>query len=626
MSDTSDHSGKRVIAQVDRGSMRRILGVKELFAVGYGDLGSSIYYALGITAMFALGATPIALILAGLVFTCTALTYAEMSSVIKESGGSASYTRLAFNDMISFVAGWGLLLDYIVTIAISSYSVGPYLSYFIPILEHTEWKLLFALFVMLALYGLNIRGVHHSTRLSLILTTLTILTQFIIIGIGFATVVHFGEFFRHLTIGGPSKLYSPSWGEFWKGVAMAMVAYTGIESMAQLSGEAKSPHKTVPRAIMIALAVLLVMYIGISTVALSAVSPEKLSTTYLENPIAGIVEALPFGHGFLAPWVGLLAAIVLFVAANAGLLGSSRLAFHMGEHFQLPRFFYKLHKKYQTPYVSLAIFGGFACLLVLASRGHIGFLADLYNFGAMIAFFSANISLILHRIRHPDMKRPFRVKGNLRFGKAQIPITAILGALTSISVWVLVVVTKPDGRYLGIAWLVVGTAIYFYFRYTQKIKPTENVEIEKIKIAELGEFTVKNILVPTRGGLHTETMQYATKMAKCFGAKLTAVYITEVPFAFPLTSDAYSDQKQSQIALKRAQAVALEQNIPIELKVFKARSVVEAVMELVHVGQYDLVIIGASSHQHLASVSSSLGKVTEEILKRSPVRVWVCRT
>jgi APA family basic amino acid/polyamine antiporter len=108
------------IAQVDRGTMRRSLGVLDLFAVGYGDLGSSIYYALGITTLFALGATPIALMIAGFVFMCTALTYAEMSSILPEAGGSASFSRKNFNDLISFIAGWGLMLDYIVTISISA--------------------------------------------------------------------------------------------------------------------------------------------------------------------------------------------------------------------------------------------------------------------------------------------------------------------------------------------------------------------------------------------------------------------------------------------------------------------------------------------------------------------------
>ena len=161
---------KEEITQIDRGWMKRVLGIFDVFAIGYGDMGSSIYYALGITAFFALGATPIALLLAGGVFICTALTYAEMTSIFLDSGGSASYTRKTFNDFISFIAGWGLLLDFIVTIAISSFAIAPYLSYFFPILIDADYKVALSCIFIIGLLFLNISGVKSSTRISLILT------------------------------------------------------------------------------------------------------------------------------------------------------------------------------------------------------------------------------------------------------------------------------------------------------------------------------------------------------------------------------------------------------------------------------------------------------------------------
>ncbi|HPE85113.1 MAG TPA: APC family permease, partial [Chlamydiales bacterium] len=241
---------RQKIAQIDKGAMRRVLGIRELFAVGYGDLGSSIYYALGITALYALGATPIALALAGLVFACTALTYAEMSSMTRDSGGSASYTRRAFNDLVSFIAGWGLLLDFIVTIAISSYAVSSYLAYFFPLLKLVQWKIFFTVVLIGSLGYLNVRGVKHSVKLSSVLTSLTVITQGIIIVVGALTIVSIPDFIEHLKIGISGSSWSPSWSDFMKGCAMAMVAYTGIESMTQLASEAKNPSKTVPKAIM----------------------------------------------------------------------------------------------------------------------------------------------------------------------------------------------------------------------------------------------------------------------------------------------------------------------------------------------------------------------------------------
>ncbi len=616
MGDTS--SGDK-IAQIDKGKMKRVLGVFDLFSVGYGDLGSSIYYALGITAFYSLGATPLALLLAGVVFVCTALTYAEMSSVMSDSGGSASYSRKAFNDLISFIAGWGLLLDYIVTIAISSYAVAPYLSYFVPMLKDSWVKIGFTICLIVGLLGLNIKGSKHSTRLSIVLTSLTVITQILIIVIGSITLVKLPELMRHVIIGGPDKIWSPSWTEFWHGVAMAMVAYTGIESMAQLSSEAKRPSKTVPRAIMLAMGTLLIVYIGISVVALSALTPQELSTTYYEDPISGIVQALPFGGAVLGPWVGLLGAVILMVAANAGLMGASRLSFNMGEYFQLPRVFYNLHKKYKTPYISLMIFALFAALIVIWSRGKMSLLADLYNFGAMLAFFCAHFSLIIHRIKYPDQERPFRVPFNIPFGKARIPVSAVIGVISTFLVWCLVVATKPDGRYLGICWIVLGLIMYFAHRRRHKISPTGKVEVEKIKVEDYEEHVIKKILLPTRGHLATETVIIGCDLAKLYNAEITVVHVVEVSYMMPINTPLLQRETYSEAVLKRAQAIGVEKKVKMDVKMIRARSVTRAICDMIEKEEFDLLILGARK-------PSSLGPVSEKIMQNAKCRVWICRS
>jgi APA family basic amino acid/polyamine antiporter len=609
--------GKK-IAQIDKGQMRRVLGVFDLFAVGYGDLGSSIYYALGITAMYSLGATPLALLMAGLVFVCTALTYAEMSSVIPESGGSASFSRKAFNDLISFVAGWGLMLDYIVTIAISAFSVAPYLGFFFPVLKEVIPQIAFTIFIILAMLVLNIKGNKHSTRFSMVLTLLTVFTQAIIVVIGAATIVNLPEFIRHLKINRGDLLWSPTWSQFWHGVAMAMVAYTGIESMSQLSSEAINPKKTVPRAIVLAMGTLLIMYLGISTIALSAVTPQVLSTTYLMDPIAGIVKALPIGGAFLGPWVGLLAAVILIVAANAGLIGASRLSFNMGEYFQLPRRFYGLHSRYKTPYVSLVVFAVLSSLIVISSRGRLDFLADLYNFGAMLAFFSSHISLISHRIRFPKIKRPFKSPLNIPIGRGRsIPVTAILGALTTLSVWVLVVITKPQGRYLGLAWIIFGLAMYFRHRKQFNLSPTGSVEVKRVIVKDFKEVSIKKILLPTRGHLATDTIVIGCNLAKLYDAELTIIHVVEIPYMLPIDAPVLEKEAYSEAVLNRAQAIAIEKHVNVQVKMVRARSVVKAILDLVEKEGTDLLVLG-SKHQ------SALGSLTEKLLEKVPCRVWIC--
>ncbi len=613
---------RTTIVQFQKKTLKRVLGVFDLFAIGYADLGSSMFYALGVTAFFSLGATPISLGLASIVFICTALTYAEMSSIFHEAGGSASFARHAFNDLISFIAGWGLLLDYIVTIAISSFAVGPYLSYFFEPLKIPHTQILFAIVLICVLFFMNMTGAKQSTRTSLILTVFALLIQTIIIAIGFDTIVNITDVVAKIKINVPNVDWSPTWSEFWQGTAMAMVAYTGIESITQLGAESHKPAKTVPRAILLTMGVLIVMYVGIVLVALSAVPAKELGTRYILNPIEAIVDFLPYGRGLLSPCIAILAAVILSVAANAGMMGSSRLSFNMGEFYQLPRVFHRLHKRFRTPVISLAFFSITACLIIILSNGKIDFLADLYNFGAMIAFFSAHIALIVLRIKKPNMKRPFRIGLNIPFGKAHIPISAIIGAFATFSVWCLVVFTKPDGRYLGTAWMLIGIAMYAYYRKSKKIEAIGSIKLQNVKIQGYRLIEIHQILVPT-SGIQTETIQIACELAKTYHAKITALQVIDLADSLPLDSKLHHRTATTEAILKNAEAIAREFNVEIELKIIQSRSIVDSILQEAKKGKYDLIILGSQSSKEV-SQKKHLSAIAETVLKKAKCRVWIC--
>lgn len=602
---------KKSIAQLEKAGLKRSLGVTDLFSVAYGDLGSSIYYALGVTALFSLGATPISLLLAGLVFVCTALTYAEMTAMIKDSGGSASFARHAFNDFISFIAGWGLLLDFIITIAISIFSIAPYLSFITPEFKLVPFQIGFSIALIGVLYAMNYFGVKHSTRISIVLTVGALLSQIFIVVIAVFGIKDFAVVFEQMRINVANVDWSPTWPQFWKGTAMAMVAYTGIESIAALGSETKKPAQTLPKAVILVMFVLIFMYLGISVVGLSVMTPNELGTTYMNDPISGIVAHLPFGSHFLGPWIGILGAALLFVAGNAGMMGASRLSYNMGEFYQLPRFFSSTHKRFRTPYVALAIFGVLACLVILLSRGQLTFLADLYNFGAMLAFCSAHLSLIVLRIKRPDHKRPFRAPLNIPITKKiSLPLTAIVGTLATFSVWVLVVVTKKEGRILGLAWLIIGMAMYFYYRRQKKMEAMGNIKIQKVKVPGFKALDFKKILVLTKGGKDTESVQIACELAKVHHAKLTAIHFIEVPFSLPLEAPLEKQDVIGQVALKRAEAIARDKGLDIETAMFRSRVLDESILAFIKEKHIDLVVIGASREPH-----AGLGKLTERIVK-----------
>ena len=604
---------------MDRGNLHRRLKVPQLFAIGYGDVGSSIYYALGVTTLYALGAAPLALLAAGVVFVCTVLTYAELSAAMPESGGSCSYARHAFNDLVSFIAGWALLLDYIVTIAISAYTVGPYLSYFYPVLKTVMGNIPFTIGVIGVLLGINLIGIKESTRVSLMLCVFATITQISIILVGFLTVLNLPYLVQHLQIGVAGVDWSPTWPQFFKGVGMAMVAYIGIESIAQLAGETSHPDKNLPRAMLLVMGALLILYFGIATVALSVMSPVELTTQYLEDPLAGVVAHLPIGGKLLQPWIVVLGAMILFVAANAGLIGASRLTFSMGEYFQLPRFFYRLHPRFKTPYISLIVFAVLAGLIVFVAR-QLTFIAELYNFGAMLAFALAHLALIGCRIRQPEMKRPFKAPFNVRFGKSIIPLTAILGLVGTTLVWLDVIVTKPAGRNLGFIWLAAGIVFYFAYRRQQHLPATRRLAIDKLQIPEFQRLKMKKILVPTRGGVQTEVVQLAAQLAKTYGSNVTALYVIEIPATLPL--DTFFPEKliEGDKVLERAQAIGREYGISIETQLQQSRSAGETIIETANATGCDLIVLGASKK----GSPTTMGSTVDYILKHTHCRVWIC--
>jgi APA family basic amino acid/polyamine antiporter len=455
--------------------LRRVLGVPALYSIGYGNVGSSIYYALGITAVYALGATPIALMGAGIFFVFTAATYAEGAALFPEAGGSSSFARRGFNELWSFVAGWSLMLDYMVTMAISAVTVPFYLAYFFPLLKESNVaSTLVGMGLMAFLMVLNIVGVRETSRFNIFWVILDLITQALLVVLGIIFLLNFPKLLGYVNWGGSEDW--PTLGSFVYGLSISMIAYTGLESVCQMAEEAREPERMVPRSLMLSVVTILGMYAFISLIALSAMTPAQLANEWSNDPVAGIAHFLPDVRlggltislaRIVAPWVALLAASILLIASNAGLLGISRLAFSLGQHQQLPTFMVRIHPRFRTPYLAIIAFSGAATLLLIPgffAPGILLKLGDLYSFGAMLAFTIAHASIIALRIKEPDLPRPFTPWGNLPWKGRRIPVSAVLGLFGTFSVWLIVVITHPWGRTVGFLWLAGGIATYIFYR------------------------------------------------------------------------------------------------------------------------------------------------------------------
>ena len=436
-------------------SLSRVHGVGALFAAAYGNVGSSIYYALGVTAAFALGLTPVAFVISGLIFACTAATYAEATVMFPEAGGSSSFARHAFNELVSFVAAWGQMLNYVITVAISAYFVPHYLAVFWSPLGEAPGDIVAGAVVIAGLAVLNIRGSQESAKLNLVLAVADLATQVVLVGIGIVLVLSPQVLVDNIHLG-----VAPTWSDFALGIAVGMIAYTGIETISNMAEEAKDAVRTIPRSVGLTVMAVLGLYLLIPIVALSAMPVVQdsaghyataLGSEFANDPILGIVENLGLSAGpteALRFYVGILAAVILLIATNAGLIGVSRLTYSMGQHRQLPEGLRQVHPSYRTPYIAILVFAAVAMLTLLP--GQTDFLATMYSFGAMLSFTIAHVAVIQLRRRQGDVERPWKPALNFRFRGAELPLTAVLGGLGTFTAWIVVMALNPRTLAVGV--------------------------------------------------------------------------------------------------------------------------------------------------------------------------------
>src|SRR3954469_18918723 len=542
------------MARVIERGLRRTVGVPGLFATAYGNVGSSIYYALGLVAAHALGLTPLVFIFAGGLFALTAKTYAEGASMFPEAGGSSSFARHAFNEIASFFAGWALTLDYIITIAISAFFVPHYLGAFFPALKHNPGDIVGGAVTIALLAGLNIRGLRESARLNVFLAVADLLTQVLLVVLGAVLIFNPSVLVDQIHLG-----TAPSWRELIFALSISMVAYTGIETVSNMAEEARDPDQDVPKTVNYVLVAVLGIFAGISIISIVAlpitqhggVYSTQLGTTYENDPVLGIVSALPLGNELetvLRYYVGILAATILLIATNAGLIGISRLSWSLASHRQLPKVFARVHRRYGTPWFTIVVFSVLAALLLIP--GQTDFLGNLYSFGAMLSFTTAHVAVIALRYKQPDRHRPYRMPWNVRFCGGLLPVSAVLGAIGTFAAWASVVALHVEARTVGIAWMFVGMAFYFVYRRRQGLDARTEHRIEH-RPAPPGfkELAYHSALVPIFGtDVNGDAMRSAAKLAG-EDAIVDALYVIEVPVQLSLESGMEEEERRARRVL-----------------------------------------------------------------------------
>src|SRR3954471_10369053 len=533
--------------------LERVLGTGALFSTAYGNVGSSIYYALGLVAAFALGMTPVVFLISGLIFAATAATYAEATAMYPEAGGSSSFARHAFNEFWSFFAAWGQMLTYIITISISAFFVPHYLGVFWDPLGESPADIIGGIIVVLVLGAVNIVGVKESAGVNVGFAVADFMTQVGLVLVGVFLVLDPELLVKQIDFG-----TTPTVGDFLIAIPVAMVAYTGIETVSNMAEEARDFGKTIPRGIGLVVGAVAVIYSFLPAIALSAMpvvnGETKLALPkdqggFSTDPVLGVVDNMNLGalEGAAEIYVGILAATILFIATNAGIVGVSRLSYSMGQHRQLPERLRALHPKYRTPYIAIIVFGIIAIITIIP--GQADFLGKMYAFGAMLSFTIAHLAVIKLRAKEPDRERPYRGPGEITIAGKNWPLFAIFGGLGTGIAWVVVTVLNISTLIFGTIWLAIGIGTYVLYRRNQGLTLTQTAKVVVPKPVVEREVEYESILVAFEDDDYSpEAVSTAVKLAARRRRGIHVVVLITVPTTSPIGA-AMPEQESRAIAI-----------------------------------------------------------------------------
>jgi basic amino acid/polyamine antiporter, APA family len=604
--------------------LQRVLDAPALFSIAYGEIASSIYFALGIIAFHALGFTPAVLLLTGALFVLVSLSYVEGTAAIRETGGAATFVRIAFNDFWGFITGWALFLDYLIVIALSALYAPHYAAAAMFTSVRKPWDVVFGCLVIAGIAVYRLLRNRRLFRFALVIALVDLVTQLLLVVLGFALL-----YSHDALTAGTSLGTNPSWHSIIFALPLAMLAYTGLETVANLSEEVRRPGRDLPRSVFSAIGLVVVLYAAIAVVGLSAFPAENgtaLGGTWVKAPLMGIVarlrDHLPDALGVpLQVFVGTSGALILATAAATSIAGFGRLAYSLGEHGQLPRQFGRLSRRSVIAPQSIIAAALIAIALLVVTDvvlAHpIFFLASLYSFGVLLAFTAAQLAVIRLRFSHPEKRRPYRVP--LSIGR--VPVPSVIGAVLTAVVWVLAMATHEGARLGGPAWLLVGLVVYIVVRHSRGESLTERV-VSADEHVGLTEAQYSSILVPMKlGPIGEEMVATAVKLAQEAGASVWALHVVRVPMERQLDEAVAAEEERAEASLAESRALGADHGVEVKTKTVRARAIGQAIVEQAEELGVDLIVVGSSPRWRRQSRFFS--PTVEYVLKKAPCEVLV---
>jgi basic amino acid/polyamine antiporter, APA family len=619
--------------------LERVLDVPSLAAVAYGEIASSLYFALGIVALYALGYTPWVLLLVGCLFLLVAASYAEGTAAIPETGGAATFVRRAFNDPAGFTTGWALFLDYLIVIALAALFAPHYVGTAVGWdgISETPWDVVIGVAIILAVAAVRLVRRPGLYRLAVIVAAVALVVHLLLITLGFAFLFSADALGRGLDLG-----TAPTWSAIAFSLPLAMLAYTGLETVANLAAETREPGRTLPRSLFAGIGLTVVVSVAISAVGLSAYPSHPdpdgpggyatgLGEEWLHAPLVGIAEALDRSLpsalvDVITVFTGLTGAVVLIAAVTTSISGAGRLAYSLGQHEMLPRAFARLNRRTLLPPAAILSTAAVSCALLVGTVAvadrEVRSLASLFSFGVLLTFTAAQVAVVRLRFREPELPRPFRVPGNINLRGTQVPVAAVVGAPLTLAIWVAALATHPAARIVGPIWLGVGAVVYLLCRRygREPVLGRVTPPVGQLDPAEEGAW--ERILVPLKiGAIGEEVLATAIRLAEERGSTLSVLHVIRVPLELPLDAPMHEAEERASASIAEAKLLASEHDVAIEGEIVRSRSLGEAIVERAVERDVDLIVMGSAPRWRRQSRFFS--PTVDYVLRRADCEVMV---
>ncbi|MGK0271831.1 MAG: APA family basic amino acid/polyamine antiporter [Cocleimonas sp.] len=437
--------------------LKRCLSLPELVIYGVGlILGAGIYVLIGSAAGIAGNMLWLSFVLAAIVASFTAMSYAELSALFPEAGAEYIYVKKAFGwEKIAWFFGFIAIVIGFSTASAVALGFARYLSYFLPMNQ-----IFLAIGLLVAMTGINLWGIKESARFNVLAATIEVGGLMFIIIVG-AYFILKGDFpLANLTEFPPmAKDSSLPWLPIVSASALIFFAYMGFEDIANIAEEAENPVEILPKAFIYTLFISTVIYILIAIVVVSIVPFQELAAA--EQPLSLVMTKLIGGKSSQ-----LIAIIALFATANTVLITlivCARMIYGMAKSNTLPSSLAKVHPKHQTPYVAITIVGLITIIFLFFKEVEV--LAAISDVGIFTLFFMVNLSNIVLRYRSPELPRSWRTPLNI----GRLPVISLLGVISC--TLMLITIDHPVhlGEYqfpaqvVGLFIFIMAIPLYYIF-------------------------------------------------------------------------------------------------------------------------------------------------------------------